>query len=251
MGDRRGGVLPSFSDNICIVLVNPENDGNIGAVARSMLNFGINDLRIVGRSGDWSEEARKRAKNAQEVLDSSKKVGSIGEACSDCSLVVGTSGKREDGEKTSMRHFLLPEELPERLSGVDGKVAMVFGPEGKGLLNDELRLCDILVTIPTWEGYPILNLSHAVAILCFSWYTNSKSDIPSGTGGRLLNSKLRNQLRSEVSRFTRLMPTKEHKRQGIQETLLRVIFRGLPKEDEVHRIIGAISTASDSFEENL
>ena len=47
------------------------------------------------------------------------------------------------------------------------------------------------------------------------------------------------------------MPTKEHKRQGIQETLLRVIFRGLPKEDEVHRIIGAISTASDSFEENL
>ena len=92
MGDRRGGVLPSFSDNICIVLVNPENDGNIGAVARSMLNFGINDLRIVGRSGDWSEEARKRAKNAQEVLDSCKKVASIGEACSDCSLVVGTSG---------------------------------------------------------------------------------------------------------------------------------------------------------------
>ena len=251
MGDRREGMLPSFSNNVCIVLVNPEHDGNIGAVARSMLNFGIKDLRVVGRSGEWSDETRKRAKNAQEVLDSSKKVDSIREACSDCSLVVGTSGKREDGDRTSMRHFLLPEELPERLSGVDGKVAMVFGPEGKGLLNDELRLCDILVTIPTWEGYPILNLSHAVAIICFSWYTNSNSDIPSGTGGRLLNSRLRDQLRSEVSRFTRLMPTKEHKRQGIQETLLRVIFRGLPKEDEVHRIIGAISIASDSFEDNL
>ena len=154
-------------------MVNPEHDGNIGAVARSMLNFGIKDLRVVGRSGEWSDETRKRAKNAQKPLDCSKKVDSIGEAFSDCSLVVGTSGKREDGDKTSMRHFLLPEELPERLSGVDGKVAMVFGPEGKGLLNDELRLCDILVTIPTWEGYPILNLSHAVAILCFSWYTNS------------------------------------------------------------------------------
>ena len=112
-------------------------------------------------------------------------------------------------------------------------------------------MCDILVTIPTWEGYPILNLSHAVAILCFSWYTNSNSDIPPGTGGRLLNSKLRDQLRSEVSRFARLMPTKEHKRQGIQETLLRVIFRGLPKEDEVHRLIGAISSASDSFEKKM
>lgn len=251
MGDRRERVLPSFSNNICIVLVNPEHDGNIGAVARSMLNFGIKDLRVVGRSGEWSDETRKRAKNAQEVLDCSKKVSSIGEACSDCSLVVGTSGKREDGDKTSMRHFLMPEELPDRLSGVDGKVAMVFGPEGRGLVNDELRLCDILVTIPTWEGYPILNLSHAVAIICFSWYTNSNSDFPSGTGGRLLSSRLRDQLRTEVYRFTRLMPTKEHKRQGIQETLLRVIFRGLPKEDEVHRIIGAISSASDSFEKNL
>ena len=50
MGDRREGVLPSFSNNVCIVLVNPEHDGNIGAVARSMLNFGIKDLRVVGRS---------------------------------------------------------------------------------------------------------------------------------------------------------------------------------------------------------
>ena len=62
-----------FSNNICIVLVNPEHDGNIGAVARSMLNFGIKDLRVVGRSGEWSDETRKRAKNAQEVLDCSKK----------------------------------------------------------------------------------------------------------------------------------------------------------------------------------
>ena len=58
MGDRREGVLPSFSNNICIVLVNPEHDGNIGAVARSMLNFGIKDLRVVGRSGEWSDETR-------------------------------------------------------------------------------------------------------------------------------------------------------------------------------------------------
>ena len=158
MGDRRERALPSFSENVCVVLVHPEHDGNIGAVARSMLNFGIIDLRVVGKTGEWSGETRRRAKNAQEVLDSSKTVESIEEAVSDCSLVIGTSGKREDGDKTAMRHFLLPEELPDRLSGVDGRVAIVFGPEGKGLLNEQLAMCDLLVTIPTSVSYTHLTL---------------------------------------------------------------------------------------------
>ena len=250
MGNRRTQNTPTFSENVCVVLVRPEHDGNIGAVARSMLNFGIYDLRVVGRSGDWSEEARRRAKNAQQVLDSAKIVDTIEESVSDCSLVVGTSGKREEGEKTVRRHFLLPDELPKRLSRHEGRVAIVFGPEGKGLLNEQLSMCDLLVTIPTWEGYPILNLSHAVSIICFSWFVNSETAQTSGTGGRLLNPKLRDKLRSEAKRLVESMPTKEHKRKGIEETLLRVLFRGLPKDDEVHRILGIITKAADSFEQS-
>ena len=248
MGNHRKVPLPSGNKNLCIVLVNPEHDGNIGAVARSMLNFGITDLRVVGRSGEWSEEARNRAKNAQVVLDSVKLVNSFTDATSDCSVVIGTSGKREDGDKTAMRHFLLPEELPERLSETEGRVAMVFGPEGKGLLNEELRMCDLLVTIPTWEGYPILNLSHAVSIICFSWYVNSDTVPPSGTRNRLLDPDLRDAFRFEVSRLVESMPAKDHKRRGIEETLVRVIMRGLPKDDEIHRLLGVISEAADAFE---
>ena len=249
MGDRRTQVLPTFSQNVCVILVNPEHDGNIGAVARSMLNFGINDLRVIGRDGDWSEEARRRAKNAQKVLDRAKVVETFGQAIADCSLVVGTSGKREQGEKTAKRHFLLPDELPGRLSGIEGRVAIVFGPEGKGLLNEQLSVCDLLVTIPTWEGYPILNLSHAVSIICFCWYANSDTTNPPGTGGRLLDPMLRDKLRTEAKRLVESMPTKDHKRKGIEETLLRVLFRGLPKDDEVHRILGILTHAADSFEQ--
>ena len=248
MGDHRKASLPQGNENLCIVLINPEHDGNIGAVARAMLNFGITDLRVVGRSGEWSEEARNRAKNAQNVLNSAKIVNSFTDATSDCSVVIGTSGKREDGDKTAMRHFLMPEELPERLSGTESRVAMVFGPEGKGLLNEELRMCDLLVTIPTWEGYPILNLSHAVSIICFNWYVNSDNIPPTGTGNRLLDPDLRNVLRSEVSRLVESMPAKDHKRKGIEETLVRVIMRGLPKDDEIHRLLGVISEAADAFE---
>ena len=147
MGDYAEVSFPAFATNVCIVLVAPEHDGNIGAVARSMMNFGITDLRVVGRETDWSEETRKRAKNAQYVLENARGFDTLQAATSDCSIVVGTSGKREHGEKTAMRHFLLPDELPGRLSGVDGKSALVFGPEGKGLVNNQLRLCDLLVTI--------------------------------------------------------------------------------------------------------
>jgi len=55
-------------------------------------------------------------------------------------------------------------------------------------------------------------------------------------------------LREEATRLVQSMPTKEHKRQGMEETLVRVIMRGLPKDDEIHRILGILSASSDSFE---
>ena len=91
MGDYAETSLPAFANNLCIVLVAPEHDGNIGAVARSMMNFGITDLRIVGRTTEWSEETRKRAKNAQYVLQNARGFESLQDATTDCSLVVGTS----------------------------------------------------------------------------------------------------------------------------------------------------------------
>ena len=94
MGDHKSEPLPSFNEDVCVVLVNPQTDGNIGAVARSMLNFGFTDLRIVGRTKDWSDEARNRAKNAQSVLHEAQCVETLQDAVSDCSVVVGTSGKR-------------------------------------------------------------------------------------------------------------------------------------------------------------
>ena len=250
MGGRRDAPHPQFSGNLCIVLVDPMHDGNIGAVARTMLNFGIRDLRVIGRQKPWSEEVRNRAKNAQVVLEEATLHASFYEAVADCSVVVGTSGKREGGNKTELRHFVMPEELPRRLDSIKGRVALVFGPEGKGLVNNQLRACDLLVTIPTWEGYPILNLSHAVAILCYAWFDNSTEDSKSDAEERLISPELKGRLKSEVKRLVASMPTKDHRRRGIEETLLRVIMRGLPKEDEIHRLLAVVTEAADAFERN-
>ncbi len=195
MGEMLDVPAPDYSNRVSIVLVRPQFDGNIGAVARSMMNFGFLDLRIVGRDPNWSEEVRNRAKHAQSVLDNAKFFGDIESAVMDSSLVVGTSGKREKGSKISFRHFLNPDDLPTMLEKLDGNISIVFGPEGKGLLNSELRLCDLLMTIPTWPGYPIMNLSHAVTIVCFSWYRHKYSDDENIANEKLLSPELKNVLR--------------------------------------------------------
>ena len=61
MGERLEVPLPEYGNKLCIILVRPQFDGNIGAVARSMLNFGVTDLRIIGNSKSWSNETRNRA----------------------------------------------------------------------------------------------------------------------------------------------------------------------------------------------
>jgi TrmH family RNA methyltransferase len=248
MGEMLDVPPPNYSNRVSIILVRPQFDGNIGAVARSMMNFGFSDLRIVGRDPILSEEVRNRAKHAQSVLDNAKFFDDIESAVSDTSLVVGTSGKREKGSKISFRHFLEPEDLPEMLNNLDGNISIVFGPEGKGLLNSELRICDLLITIPTWPGYPIMNLSHAVTIICYAWYKSISSGTRTSIDAKLLSPKLKNILRQEITMLSEIIPTIDFRRSGIEETLHRVIMRGLPKDDEIHRLLGVLHTTNIAFE---
>ena len=104
---------------------------SLPAVARAMAR---DSVRAGGRDGAL-------ARAGLETCEAGGK-----SSISDLSLVIGTSGKRELGDKTQHRHFLLPDEIPSRVDGYAGKIGIVFGPEGKGLLNDELRECEILVT---------------------------------------------------------------------------------------------------------
>ena len=247
MGEMLDVPPPFYTKRVSIVLVRPQFDGNIGAVARSMKNFGFTDLRVVGRDNEWSDEVRNRAKHAQSVLDDAKFFDNIQSAVFDSSIVIGTSGKREHGSKISFRHFLEPEDLPKQLSNTEGNISIVFGPEGKGLLNAELKICDLLVTIPTWPGYPIMNLSHAVSVICYSWYRNNTFSEDS-QNEKLLSAELKNVLRNEIHRLSESIPTIDFRRSGIDETLQRVILRGLPKDDEIHRLLGVIQTTNLAFE---
>ena len=255
MGNHSTIPLPEWNCELVIVMVEPQFEGNVGAVARCLRNFGLHELRILRHDGDFSEETRNRAKHAQSVLDDCQ-VYQDWDACfEDINLVIGTSGKRELGDKVQFRHFLLPAELGERLTDVEGKVAIVFGPEGMGLTQDELRACDLMLTIPTWEGYPILNLSHTVAIVCYEWFQtllpkvgNDRALPKTVHTERILNPDLKRQIRRRATEIADASSKRDDQKAMTADTLSRVILRGMPTDDEAHSLLGILDAATKAME---
>ena len=77
---------------IHVVLVEPQGARNIGAVARVMLNFGTDRLRLVRPDADHlAEEARRVAVRSAAVLENASLFPGLAEAVADCHLVIGTA----------------------------------------------------------------------------------------------------------------------------------------------------------------
>ena len=102
MGDRKQIPLPSSPFELIIICTNTSHPGNLGAICRTMLNYGFDKLRLINPECSPDDiEARNRAKHAGVILDNVEIFDDFSEATKDCSLIVGTSGKREVGSKTS------------------------------------------------------------------------------------------------------------------------------------------------------
>ncbi|MDR1954624.1 MAG: RNA methyltransferase, partial [Candidatus Methanoplasma sp.] len=124
-----------------IVLVGPKFEGNIGAVARSMANFDLEELFLVGPC-EIGDDAYRRAKHGSDVLDRAVSVGTIEEAVEDCFLVAGTSGITTKGDRNYTRLPVPVREFAQHVSGYEDRIAVVFGREDIGLFQEELNKCD-------------------------------------------------------------------------------------------------------------
>ncbi|MFB2834846.1 RNA methyltransferase [Floridanema evergladense] len=153
---------------IKIVLVRPLGGLNVGSVARVMKNMGLTQLVLVEPQCDClGEEARKMALHALDVLEGARIVESIPEALIGCQRSIATSARS--------RHLSVIPENPRKalpwLFGADSS-ALIFGPEDKGLSNEDLKYAQRFVQIPSSPAYPSLNLAQAVAVCCYELYQN-------------------------------------------------------------------------------
>jgi TrmH family RNA methyltransferase len=257
MGDRVDLPLPKSEYQLEVILVGATHPGNLGAVCRTMLNHGYCNLRLVNPICSPDDiEARKRAKHAGTILENCQTYESIAKATEDVSLVIGTSGKREKGKKTFFRHFLFPWEVAEKLSTFNEKVAIIFGEEGKGLSTEDLEYCDFLLTLPTWEGYPIANLSHAVNSVLYELH---RSRVINNQGGdpalpslvpleRNINPQLREKLNQAIVEMSESLSGVDEHTLSFQHTLQRSLMRSMLTNDEATRILGGLVEATTAIQ---
>lgn len=150
---------------IRIVLVEPAGPLNVGATARVMKNFGLEQLVLVNPQCDrLSTPAMTMAVHAKDILQSAIVVDSLPQALVGCVSAIATTG-RDD-------HCPLPLEnprtaLPWLLEPLNQPAALIFGREDRGLTNEELNYAHRWVRIPSSSNYPSLNLASAVGICCY------------------------------------------------------------------------------------
>lgn len=156
------------SNNISIILVEPQSPGNVGMVCRAMKNMGLSQLRLVNPCSITHPEALMFAVSAKDLLETAVIYPTLSAALADTPLSVATT--RRHGKYR--QEICTPAEIVARLCTDAGanRAALVFGREDSGLTTEEVALCRWQATIPTSEEYGSLNLAQAVLIFCYELF---------------------------------------------------------------------------------
>ena len=160
-------------EHVTIVLQRPRFPENIGSAARAMRNMGIGQLIVVEPENyDLSRVLKMATHGAADIIDHARILQNLREALSPFHIVIGTTA-RLGGEREVVYS---PAHMAEKLISISqqNRVAIVFGPEDRGLSNEDLRLCHYLVNIPTAD-FSSLNLAQAVMVMCYEIFTAGES----------------------------------------------------------------------------
>lgn len=152
-------------DNITIVLHQPRHPENIGSVARAMCNMGFSRLVVIDPPDYDLNKIQKLATHAaSDIVDKIIIYADLKNALSRFNYVVGATA-RLGGQRQVVN---TPSKLAQKLVpiSIENRIAILFGPEDRGLSNDDIRYCHGLVNIPTSE-FSSLNLAQAVMIICY------------------------------------------------------------------------------------
>jgi len=158
------------------ILVRPQMGENIGSAARAMLNFGIDNLRIVNPRDGWpNPKAKALASGAGSVLDSALIFDSVQEACQDMHYVFASSARER---KLDKKEISLGESISECKNLLDKglNVGFLFGPEQSGLSNEDIAFADKIVFLNTSNVCTSINLSQCVMLFAYEWFQGTKSE---------------------------------------------------------------------------
>ena len=159
-----------MSSNINIVLVKTSHPGNIGSTARAMKTMGLKNLKLVSPKEFPSDIANAKAVGCIDILEKADIYSSLVESLSSSKIVIGFSAR---SRKSSIPSLNMKQVIELISSNRNSLISVVFGNEQSGLSNEELQLCNYIVSIPTDNAYTSLNLASAVQIFSYEYFKSS------------------------------------------------------------------------------
>jgi tRNA/rRNA methyltransferase len=172
-------------ENISIILNETQIPENIGSAARAMANMGIMHLVLVKpKNCDLSRVCKTATGTSIDIVEQMEVHKDLRVALAPFQYIVGTTARIGSHRPAMADPRLLASELTQ--ISESNKVGILFGPEDRGLSNEQLRYCHKIVTIPT-ASFSSLNLSHAVMLICYEIFIVSNEPSPNSVP-RLANS---------------------------------------------------------------
>src|SRR5918996_2644952 len=157
-------------ERFVIVLQRTQDVVNIATSLRAMMNMGLTRLRLVAPDDFSAYRIAGIAHGAEPLIERIEFFDTLDGALADATLVVGTTAR---GRAASCLWAHPRDAAPALLAHdatADRPVAIVFGREDTGLLNDELDRCDRLLVIPTSALNSSLNLAQAVLLIGYELF---------------------------------------------------------------------------------
>jgi tRNA/rRNA methyltransferase len=148
----------------------------VGHIARLMKNFGFKSLYFVRPHFDKAE-AIKYSTHGKDVLVTAKTV-TLKQLRKEFDVLIGTTAIRAASRLNILRESINAEQTAKIMHDASTKdYCILLGREASGLKNDELEMCDLVVTIDTKTKYRTMNVAHALAILLYE-ISKLKSELP-------------------------------------------------------------------------
>lgn len=223
--------------NIYVVFVECETPGNIGFLARTMANFGLKNLVLINPP-ELKDEAYYQAMHARNIVENAQIYETLEDFYKsiDIEFKVASSGVA-GGSYNLSRIPIKPEELGKKLNP-NNNIAILFGREGNGLTNKEIENCDIVVSIPTDPSYPIMNISHAAAIILYEIFKNSNEYNVEGLEES--TSVEKEYLLKDMSDLIDSLNIPEHKQKTGLKSFKNIINRAFITGREAHTLKGIL-----------
>lgn len=248
--------LNDFGKHFSLALVEPEYPMNVGYVARTIANFGLTDLVIIGKIPDEFDidVASRFASHGGHVMEKMRRLKSIQELKKEFDILIGTTAIAGRRRSNITRKTIGITECANRVIEIaSGRknyhVCFVLGRDTTGLTNEELRQCDYAATIQTGSDYNTLNVSHAAAIFLFAFCERLRkgSKIQGTSSSRNDSRKEKERVIALFAELAELSEFQEFKREKLREAVARLLNKSDPSLREIYLLMGLASRASSKI----